>query len=278
LLSYLVRPRSEGDKLSAEQEKILTMAVEQIFVAPIRERQFRDVIHLLRGAEMAGRDDLASRFEVWCDTHGWLFDNPVDRWDTDRGIFGFDLTAILDDPEIRTAALGYVFFRIGGMLDGVRPMMLFVDEGWKMLGDEKAANFLNDQLKTIRKKNGIIGLGTQSPRDITTAKISHTLLEQSPTNIFFPNPRADRDSYMGAFGLSETEFDWVKSTSSTSRQFLVKHDHDSVIARLDLSALPEFIKVLSGRTETVAECERLREKFGEAPEDWLPYFCGWRQE
>lgn len=278
LLAYLVRPRSQGDKLSAEQEKILTIAVGQIFAAPIRERQFRDVIHLLRGAEMAGRDDLASRFEVWCDTHGWLFDNPTDSWDAERGIFGFDLTAILDDPEIRTAALGYIFFRIGGMLDGVRPMMLFVDEGWKVLGNEKAAAFLNDQLKTIRKKNGIIGLGTQSPRDITTAKISHTLLEQSPTNIFFPNPRADRDSYMGAFGLSETEFDWVKSTSSTSRQFLVKHDHDSVIARLDLSALPEFIKVMSGRTETVAECERLREKFGDAPEEWLPYFCGWRQE
>jgi type IV secretion system protein VirB4 len=278
LLAYLVRPRREGDKLSAEQEKILTAAVEHIFAAPIRERHFRDVIHLLRGAEMAGRDDLASRFEVWCDTHGWLFDNPVDRWDADRGILGFDLTAILDDPEIRTAALGYIFFRIGGMLDGVRPMMLFIDEGWKVLSDEKAANFLNDQLKTIRKKNGIVGLGTQSPRDITTAKIAHTLLEQSPTNIFFPNPKADRDSYMGAFGLSETEFDWVKSTSSTSRQFLVKHDHDSVIARLDLSALPEFIKVLSGRTETVAECERLREKFGDTPEDWLPYFCGWRQE
>jgi type IV secretion system protein VirB4 len=70
----------------------------------------------------------------------------------------------------------------------------------------------------------------------------------------------------------------VKSTSSTSRQFLVKHDHDSVIAKLDLSALPEFIKVLSGRTETVAECERLRAKFGDAPDDWLPYFCGWREE
>lgn len=278
LLTFLVRPRNDGDKLSAEQDKILTVAVEQIFAVPLRERQFRDVIHLLRGAEAAGRDDLASRFEVWCDTHGWLFDNPIDAWDAERGIFGFDLTAILDDPDIRTAALGYIFHRIGGMLDGVRPMMLFIDEGWKLLGDEKAGAFLNDQLKTIRKKNGIVGLGTQSPRDITTAKISHTLLEQSPTTLFFPNPKADRESYMGAFGLSETEFDWVKSTSSTSRQFLVKHDHDSVIARLDLSALPDFIKVLSGRAETVAECERLRARFGDAPEAWLPYFCGWREE
>ena len=274
LLAHLVRPRQSVEKLSAEQDKILATAVTQIFAAPVQERRFRDVIHLLRGAEVASRDDLASRFEVWCETHGWLFDNPVDRWDDERGIFGFDLTAILDDPDIRTAALGYIFFRIGGMLDGERPMMLFVDEGWKVLGDEKAASFLNDQLKTIRKKNGIIGLGTQSPRDITTAKIAHTLLEQSPTALFFPNPKADRDSYIGAFGLTETEFAWVKSTASTSRQFLIKHDHDSVIAKLDLSTLPEYIKVLSGRTETVAECERLRQRFGDAPEHWLAQFCG----
>ena len=272
LLAHLVQPRMSGEKLSAEQDKILANAVSRIFAVPVPERRFRDVIQLLRGAEIAGRDDLASRFEVWCDTHGWLFDNPVDQWDNQRGIFGFDLTAILDDPDIRTAALGYIFFRIAGMLDGLRPMMLFVDEGWKVLSDEKAATFLNDQLKTIRKKNGIIGLGTQSPRDITTAKIAHTLLEQSPTLLFFPNPKADRDSYIGAFGLTETEFDWVKSTSSTSRQFLIKHDHDSVIAKLDLSQLPEYIKVLSGRTETVAECERLRQKYGDAPEHWLTRF------
>lgn len=278
LLSYLVRPRDRAEKLSAEQEKILARAVEHIFQVPIQERMFSDVIHLLRGGETAGRDDLASRFEVWCEAKGWLFNNPVDLWDGDRGIFGFDLTAVLDDPEIRTAALGYIFFRIGQMLDGVRPMMVFIDEGWKLLGDDKGGEFIEEQLKTIRKKNGIVGLGTQSARDIATSRIAHTLLEQSPTNIFFPNPKGDRESYVDAFGLSEAEFDWVKTTPSKSRQFLVKHDHDSVIARLDLSALPEFIKVLSGRTETVAECERLRERYGDAPEDWLPYFCGWQEE
>ncbi|MFW8584182.1 hypothetical protein ACOJBM_02200 [Rhizobium beringeri] len=92
------------------------------------------------------------------------------------------------------------------MLDGERPMMLFVDEGWKLLGDDKAGAFINDQLKTIRKKNGIVGIGTQSARDITTSRIAHTLLEQSRTNIFFPNP-ADPESYIKGFGLSEIEFE-----------------------------------------------------------------------
>ena len=278
LLSFLVRPRASADKLGAEQEKILSFAIDSIFAVPKAERRFRDVVQLLRGAEAAGHDDLASRFEVWCDAHGWLFDNEEDLWDGTRGIFGFDLTAVLEEPDIRTAALAYIFFRIGGMLDGVRPMMMFIDEGWKVLGDEKAGAFLNDQLKTIRKKNGIIGLGTQSPRDVVNAKIAHTLLEQSPTNIFFPNPKADRESYVERFGLSEAEFDWIKSTSSTSRQFLVKHDHDSVIAKLDLSGLPDMIKVLSGRAETVAECERLRGIHGDDPASWLPIFCGWEQE
>ena len=62
------------------------------------------------------------------------------------------------------------------------------------------------------------------------------------------------------------------------RSFLIKHGNDSVIARLDLSALPDLIKVLSGRKETIEECARLRDLHGDDPAAWLSEFCGWEQE
>ncbi|MFW8584655.1 hypothetical protein ACOJBM_06395 [Rhizobium beringeri] len=91
LLSYLVRPKDETEKLGPEQEKILARAVGISSMYRSASGCSRDVIHLLRGGEAAGRDDLASRFEAWCDTRGWLFNNPIDLWDADRGVFGFDL-------------------------------------------------------------------------------------------------------------------------------------------------------------------------------------------
>ena len=274
LLKFMVRPR-DGTDLKAQQDKIVESAVEQIFSVPVNERRFADVRSLLRGSEQLGQDDLVSRFEVWVKSRGWLFNNPVDTWSATNGIFGFDMTKVLDDDDIRTAALGYIFHRIESMMDGT-PMMLFVDEGWKILNDDKFSSFLNDKLKTIRKLNGIVGFGTQSAKDIVASAMGHTLLEQTPTNIFFPNPKADFESYVTGFKLSEREFEWVTSTHPDSRQFLIKHDQDSVIARLDL--MPDLVKVLSGNVDTVSECEDIRARVGDDPRDWLPIFCKWSSE
>jgi type IV secretion system protein VirB4 len=275
LLKFMVRPR-DGADLSALQLKIIDGAVDQIFSVPLRDRHFADVAQLLRGTERQDQEDLASRFDVWVKGRGWLFNNPVDTWSAANGVFGFDMTKILEDDDLRTAALGYIFHRIEGMMDGM-PMMLFIDEGWKILKDDEFSAFLNDKLKTIRKLNGIVGFGTQSAKDIIQSSMGHTLLEQTPTNIFFPNPKADHLSYVEGFRLSEREFEWVLDTHPESRQFLIKHDQDSVIARLDLSEMLDLVKVLSGNIETVSECERVRAQVGDDPRKWLPIFCGWKE-
>ena len=125
--------------------------------------------------------------------------------------------------------------------------MLFMDEGWRLLRDQTFSDFIVDKMKTIRKLNGIIGFGTQSAADIARSPAAHTLIEQSATNIHFPNPRADEDSYIDRFGLTAKEFGFIRNTPPEKRSFLIKHGNDSVIARLDLGSMPDLIKVLSGR-------------------------------
>jgi len=46
------------------------------------------------------------------------------------------------------------------------------------------------------------------------------------------------------------------------------------LAKLNLAGMPDIIKVLSGRTETVAELEALRVRVGDDPAVWLPIFMG----
>ena len=276
LVKRMLAPR-DRDRLGAAEEATIRDAIERMMEAELEARTLSELQFLLRGRSRGHDEDLAARLNPWLNEHAWLFDNPRDELSLGNGTYGFDTTRILDDPAVRTVALMYVFHRIEELLDGT-PLMVFLDEGWRLLEDEVFLAFLTDKLKTIRKLNGIIGFGTQSAADIVRSKAAHTLIEQSACNVFFPNPKADAASYREAFQLSNRELAFIRETAAESRQFLVKRGRDSVIAKLDLSDMPDLIKVLSGRAETVGELTRLRARLGDDPAVWLPVFCGWENE
>lgn len=278
LLRLLKAMLSAGDRLdfTQEEEDTLEDALARLMNEPTNERNLANLANLLMGRARANANDLFSRLRPWVDGEkAWLFNSPHDvlSFENNRAI-GFDMTSILGNAELRTPTLMYLYHRLDELLTG-DPVMFFMDEGWQLLSDPTFSNYIVDKMKTIRKLNGIVGFGTQSAADIAMAKASHTLIEQSATNIHFPNPRADEESYIKRFGLTVKEYNFVKNTPPEKRTFLIKHGNDSVIARLDLSSMPDVVKVLSGRKETVEECAALREQYGDEPEAWLAKFCGW---
>ncbi|WP_025090748.1 VirB4 family type IV secretion/conjugal transfer ATPase [Brucella intermedia] len=275
LLRLLKSMLRSGDHRDFSQEDVDTLerAIARIMEEPATQRNLTNLSGLLVGRSRANANDLASRLRPWIDGEkAWLFNAQHDVLSfSERNVIGFDMTNILGNEDIRTPALMYLYHRLDELLTG-DPVMFFMDEGWQLLMDETFSHFIIDKMKTIRKLNGIVGFGTQSAADIAKAKASHTLIEQSATNIHFPNPRADEESYIKRFGLTVKEFNFIKNTPPEKRTFLVKHGNDSVIARLDLSNMPDLVKVLSGRKETVEECAALRERYGDEPENWLPDF------
>lgn len=277
LLKSMLRSSDQRD-FSQEDADTLERAIARIMEEPAAQRNLPNLSGLLVGRSRADANDLASRLRPWIDGEkAWLFNAQHDVLSfSGRSVFGFDMTSILGNEDIRTPALMYLYHRLDELLNG-DPVMFFMDEGWQLLMDETFSHFIIDKMKTIRKLNGIVGFGTQSAADIAKAKASHTLIEQSATNIHFPNPRADEESYIKRFGLTVKEFNFIKNTPPEKRTFLVKHGNDSVIARLDLSNMPDLVKVLSGRKETVEECAALRERYGDEPENWLAEFCGWER-
>ena len=84
------------------------------------------------------------------------------------------------------------------------------------------------------------------------------------------NPKARAEDYCAGFGLTAHEFDLVRTLPDTAHCFLIKHGNDSVVARLNLSGMPDLLTVLSGRERTVRRLDTLRETYGDAPADWLP--------
>lgn len=206
----------------------------------------------------------------------WLFDNAEDTLELGNRTIGFDLTSILDDPISRTPWLMYIFHRINGLLDGSK-VMIMLDEGWKLLDDPEFSLRIKDWLKTIRKQNGIVGFATQSARDAIESQVGDSIIEQSPTQIFLPNARAAAQDYCDGFGLSQHELEIIRELSPSSHCFLLRHGNDSVIARLDLRGLDDYIAVLSGRTESVHKMEELIGLYGSDPDKWLPHFTNWKR-
>jgi len=126
------------------------------------------------------------------------------------------------------------------------------------------------------KRNGVIGFCSQSAQDVASSSIADSVIEQSPTQIWLPNPRATEQSSCGSWGLTRTELEYIRTFPDTGRCFLLKRGHQSVVSRLDLSGMDDLICVLSGREESVAQLDGLRAELGDDPAAWLPRFRGLR--
>ena len=259
----------------AEEQATVAAAVDACFDADPAFRRLRYFRELLGGSRRPSPGDLSHRLEPWIGAgeHAWLFDNAADGLDLDARTVGFDMTALLDSPALRTPAMMYLFHRIDERLDG-EPAMILIDEGWKALDDPVFAARIRDWLKTLRKRNATVGFATQSARDALDSRIASALVEQTATMIFTPNPKAKAKDYCQGFGLSEHELELIRQLPAHSRCFLVRHANHSVVVRLDLSGMPDLLTVLSGREASVRRLDMLRDEVGDAPTRWYPLLTG----
>lgn len=260
-----------GSALTAEETAQIKEAVDAAMASPPALRRLSSFVELLRGSDRPHAKDLYARMRPWWGNgeHAWLFDNAEDAIDLACDTIGFDMTRLLDDPVLRTPAMMYMFHRIDQGLDGT-PAIIVVDEGWKALDDDVFVARIRDWEKTVRKRNGIVGFVTQNAGDALESRISSAIVEQAATQIFTANPKAARDDYVTGFGLTDHEYDLIRSLPDTAHCFLVKHGAESVVVRLDLSGAKEVLTILSGREQTVRLFDEIRVRTGDAPADWLP--------
>ena len=258
-----------------EELQTVSHAVDAAYENDASLRRLRNFRELLSGTRRPEPGDLADRLSAWI--HGgeyaWLFDNETDELDLNRKTLGFDMTALLENPRLRTPTMMYLFHRIEERLDG-EPTMILIDEGWKALDDEVFAARIRDWLKTLRKRNALVGFATQSARDALESRISTALVEQTATMVFMPNSRARPEDYCDGFGLTSHELALIRTLPAHSRCFLVRQPDASVVVRLDLSNAPEVLTILSGRESSVRRLDLLREAVGDNPADWFPALTG----
>jgi type IV secretion system protein VirB4 len=243
------------------------------------EPEARRLSRLVEFLDPTDPEGLHARLARWCEVCGGdyaaVFDNAQDTVVSrlaGRSIIGFDVTEFLDHSLTRSPIILYLFHLVRQLLDG-RRFVCWMDEFWRLVADPAFENFAKDGPKTWRKLNGVMCLATQSPSDVLDSPISRTLVEQTPTKIFFPNADADCQEYTQGFGLTEREFKLIKvELEPGSRMFLIKQAHHSVVCQLDLKGFNAELAVISGRASEVQRMHRIISATGSEPAAWLPEF------
>ena len=198
-------------------------------------------------------------------TFGW--DQQPHAHTVGGGTLALGKPAMVDENSL------YRIYSMSKPITGMATMIL-IDEGWKALDDEVFAARIRDWLKTLRKRNALVGFATQSARDALDSRISTALVEQTATMVFMPNSRARPEDYCDGFGLTGHELALIRTLPAHSRCFLVRQPDASVVVRLDLSGAPEVLTILSGRESAVRRLDLLRAAVGDAPADWYPQLTG----
>ena len=142
--------------------------------------------------------------------HGALLDGAgaalgPSRFDT------FELETLMATPSVVAPVLSALFHQLEAGFDG-RPTLMVLDEAWLFLGHGGFAARIREWLKTLRKKRVAVVFATQSLDDVAASPIAATLVENCPTQVFLPNPRAlepqSADLYR-AFGLSRRQLELI---------------------------------------------------------------------
>ena len=273
-LQLLARPA--GRALTVRETRDLEQALQGTLALAVPQRRLSRLVEFLDATDPEG---LHARLAGWCECAGgeyaWVFDNARDAVaERIRGVavLGFDVTEFLDNERCRAPVTLYLFHLVRQLLDG-RRLVCWMDEFWRLLADPAFEQFAKDGPKTWRKLNGVMVLATQSAADVLESRISRTIVEQTPTKIFFPNPAAVAEDYVHGFGLSLREFALIKEQlDAGARAFLVKQGQQSVVCRLDLSGLDAEMQVISARASGLRRMSALLRERGTDPKNWLDEF------
>lgn len=279
LVIYLAE--RQGEAVTTRQRADITQAVQQLTTLIDRPARTLSTLNTLLPNPYSEDDThstIHARLAPWCQggEYGWVFDNPTDDLDLQTGsdrpaLFGFDLTELLDDDEVRGAATLYLKHRVDALHDGRRIINLY-DECQHPLKDAHFQESMQDAARTIRKKNGVLALATQEPGAIIDNPVGASLVQQTATLILLPNPKARARDYIEGFGLTAAEFELLQSLGEASRKFLVKQGASVTVAQLDLSGCEDELLVFSGSPDMAEIAEQAVAQAGTDPAAWLPVY------
>ncbi len=228
----------DGYRLSDLEDRELYEAIDSLYVLDRPQQRLFTLANLLPRA-------LAARLQKWVEggRYAALFDNIDDTLSLAR-LQVFDFEAMREFPAPLEPLLFYVLHRINAqVVDPAAAATLklcVMDEAWRFIQHPRLRAYVQEALKTWRKKHAAMILATQSIDDFASADLLRTVVESCPTKLLLANPALDRRQYAELFQLNEEELALVAGLTP-KRQLLLKRPRLTKV--LTLSVDPESARM-----------------------------------
>jgi type IV secretion/conjugal transfer VirB4 family ATPase len=246
---------SDSYRLSDLEDREVYEAVENLYVLERHQRRLFTLANLLPRA-------LAARLHKWVEggRYAGLFDNVEDTLTFDR-LQVFDFEAMRAYPALLEPLLFYVLHRVTERIQDPAEVgtlkLCVMDEAWRFIQHPTLRAYVQEALKTWRKRNAAMILATQAIDDFASADLLRTVVESCPTKLLLANPALDRRQYGDLFQMNEMELDLV-SGLIPRQQILLKRPDLAKVLTLNVDTKSYWIY-----TNTPNDNERVTAMFRE---------------
>ena len=229
-LHAFVRVLLEGDdgyRLSDLEDREVYDAIENAYVLDRDQRRLFTVANLLPRV-------LAGRLHKWVDggRYASLFDNLEDTLTVER-LQVFDFEAMRAYPVLLEPLLFYVLHRVTSRIqdpgEASTLKLCVMDEAWRFIQHPTLRAYVQEGLKTWRKRNAVMLLSTQTIDDFASAELLRTVVESCPTKMLLANPALDRQQYTELFQLNEMELELLTNLVPRQQILLKRPDVTKVL-------------------------------------------------
>jgi type IV secretion/conjugal transfer VirB4 family ATPase len=220
----------EGDdayRLSDLEDREVYDAIENLYVLDPSQRRLFTVANLLPRA-------LAARLHKWVEggRYASLFDNLQDTLTVER-LQVFDFEAMRAYPALLEPLLFYVLHRVTARIqdpaEAATLKLCVMDEAWRFIQHPTLRAYVQEGLKTWRKRNAAMILSTQTIDDFASADLLRTVVESCPTKLLLPNPALDPRQYADLFQLNEMELELMAGLIPRQQILLKRPDVTKVL-------------------------------------------------
>jgi type IV secretion/conjugal transfer VirB4 family ATPase len=222
---------NDGYRLTELEDREVYDAIENVYVLDRSQRRLFTVANLLPRA-------LAGRMHKWVEggRYARFFDNLEDTITVER-FQVFDFEAMRTFPVVLEPLLFYVLHRVTSRIqdpaDAATFKLCVMDEAWRFIQHPTLRDYVQEGLKTWRKRNAAMLLSTQTIDDFASVELLRTVVESCPTKLLLANPALDRQRYAELFQLNEAELELVTNLIPR-QQLLLKRPNVTKVLSLNV--------------------------------------------
>jgi type IV secretion/conjugal transfer VirB4 family ATPase len=229
-LHAFVRVLLEGAddyRLTDLEDREVYEAIENLYMLDRMQRRFFTLANLLPRA-------LAGRLHKWIEggRYASLFDNLDDTFTVER-LQVFDFEAMRAYPVLLEPLLFYVLHRVTARIqdpaEAARLKLCVMDEAWRFIQHPTLRAYVQEGLKTWRKRNAAMILSTQTIDDFASTDLLRTVVESCPTKLLLANPALDPRQYADLFQLNEMELNLLTGLIPRQQVLLKRPDLAKVL-------------------------------------------------